>query len=108
MPKYLYLYRGPQPDMSSVTPEMGQAVMDEWNAWFGTVGEAMKDGGTPLMPGGNVGANSSGAAPVDANGYSIVEAADMAAAKAMLKGHPHLKIPGNSVDVLEMMPIPGM
>lgn len=107
MPSFMFLYRGPQPDMAAMTPEIGKAVMDEWNAWFGTVGEAMKDGGTPLMPGGNVGSGS-GEKPVDANGYSVVEAADLAAAKALLNGHPHLKDPKNSVDVLELMPVPGM
>ncbi len=108
MPKFMLLYRGPQPDMAAMTPEMGAAVMEEWNRWFGKVGEAMKDGGTPLMPGGNVSPSGAGEQPVDANGYSVIEAADLAAAKALLDGHPHLKDPKNSVDVLEMLPIPGM
>jgi hypothetical protein len=107
MPKFMLLYRGPMPDMANVDPAMGKAVMDEWNAWFGKIGKAMQDGGTPLMPGGNVSGNGAGAKPADVNGYSIIEAKDLAAAKAMLKGHPHLKDPKNSVDVLEMTPIPG-
>lgn len=108
MPSYMLLYRGPMADMSNTTPEMGMAVMEEWNAWFGKVGSAMKDGGTPLIPGGNVAGAGSGAAPADVNGYSIVEADNLDAAKALLDGHPHLKDPKNSVDVLEFMPLPGM
>lgn len=109
MPSYMLLYRGPMPDMSNTTPEMGKAVMDQWNAWFGKVGSAMKEGGTPLMPGGNVpGAGGKGEPPADVNGYSIIEADNLDAAKALLDGHPHLTDPKNSVDVLEFMPLPSM
>lgn len=71
------------------------------------IGAALHDGGTPLLPGGNVSPDGAGEQPADVNGYSIVEAADLAAAKALLDGHPHLADPRNSVDVLEMMPLPG-
>ena len=108
MPQYMLLYRGPPADMSNMDPEMGKAIMDEWTAWFGKVGGAMKDGGTPLTPGTNVSGNGDGGKPANVNGYSIVEAKSMAAAKALLKGHPHLKNKKNSVDVLEMTPIPAM
>lgn len=107
MPKFMFLYRGPQPDMSAMTPEIGAAVMEQWNAWMSRIGAALTDGGTPLVPGGNVSPAGSGEQPADVNGYSIVEAADLAAAKALLDGHPHLADPRNSVDVLEMMPLPG-
>jgi hypothetical protein len=106
MPQYMLLYRGPPADMSNMDPAMGKAVMDEWNAWFGKVGGAMKDGGAPLMPGGNVSGKGDGGKSADVNGYSIVEAKDVAAAKALLKGHPHLNDAKNSVDVLEITPIP--
>jgi hypothetical protein len=107
MAKYMFLYRGPMPDMNAMTPEMGAAVMEQWNAWMGRIGNALQDGGTPLMPGGNVSGNSAGEKPADVNGYSIVEAKDLEAAKALLDGHPHLADPKNSVDVLELLPIPG-
>ena len=107
MAKFMFLYRGPLPDMNAMTPEIGAAVMEQWNAWMGRIGDALKDGGTPLMPGGNVSPSGEGEQPVDANGYSIVEAADLAAAKALLDGHPHLADAKNSVDVLELMPLPG-
>lgn len=29
MPKFMFLYRGPQPDMSAMTPEIGAAVMEQ-------------------------------------------------------------------------------
>ena len=102
MPQYMLLYRGPQPDMSAMTPEIGKAVMDQWNAWFGKVGSAMKDGGSPVVPHAHVG---KAGATVDVNGYSIVEASDLSAAKALLSGHPHLADPAHSLDILEITPI---
>ena len=59
------------------------------------------------MPGGDVSPSGTGEKPADVNGYSIVEAADLDAAKALLNGHPHLADAKNSVDVLELTPLPG-
>jgi hypothetical protein len=36
-------------------------------------------------------------------GYSIVQADDMEAAKAMVKDHPHFMLPKASIEVLEIM-----
>jgi hypothetical protein len=38
-------------------------------------------------------------------GYTIVQAKDMDAAKAMLTDHPHLMMPKASIEVLEIMPM---
>lgn len=104
MPNFMLLYRGPAMDMSSVTPEQSKAVMDMWMAWFGKVGGAIKDGGNPFAPGTNVTAKGGGKTS-DVNGYSIVEAADLNAAKAMLAGHPHFMDARNSIDVMEIVPM---
>jgi hypothetical protein len=42
-------------------------------------------------------------------GYSIVQAeTHEAAAKLFGKDHPHLHMPGAWVEILEIMPLPGM
>ena len=41
MPKFMFLYRGPLPDMSAMTPEIGAAVMEQWNGWMGRIGGAL-------------------------------------------------------------------
>ncbi|MGH9120477.1 MAG: hypothetical protein ACRDYC_00795, partial [Acidimicrobiales bacterium] len=40
-------------------------------------------------------------------GYAILQAENAEAAQSLLDGHPHLAI-GGSIDVQEMIPIPGM
>ena len=42
-------------------------------------------------------------------GYSIVQADNAeAATKLFGKDHPHLQIPGGWIEVIEIMPVPGM
>jgi len=38
-------------------------------------------------------------------GYTIVQAEDMDAVKAIVKGHPHFMLPKSSIEVLEIMPM---
>ena len=107
MPKFMFLYRGPLPDMSAMTPEIGAAVMEQWNGWMGRIGAALIDGGTPLIPGGNVAPSGTGEKPADVNGYSIVEAADLERPRRCSTAIRISPTPKNSVDVLELMPLPG-
>ena len=43
----------------------------------------------------------------EVSGYSIMQADSAAALDAVLEGHPHLHMPGASIEVLEMLPTPG-
>ena len=102
MTKYIYVYHGgTAPD----SPEESQKVMAEWMAWFGEMGDAVVDGGSPLgmsktVSAGGV-ADDGGANP--ASGYTIVNANDMDAAVAMAKGCPMVKSGNGSVEVAECM-----
>ena len=43
------------------------------------------------------------------SGYSIIEVADLDAALALAKDHPHLNMPGGcEIEVHEVLPVPGM
>jgi hypothetical protein len=53
-----------------------------------------------------VGPGSSDAGEI--SGYSIMQAGSAGALGAVLDGHPHLSMPGSSIDVLEMLSMPGM
>ncbi len=108
MPSYLLLYRGPSGDAMSAPPDQQKAVMDAWNAYFGKHGSAIRDGGNPTMPGTNVKAGDDAGTAADITGYSIVEAADIPGARAMLKDHLHLIDSRNSIDVLEIVKLPTM
>ena len=102
--KFMFIYRA---DMAAAA-EMGanmsqedvQKMNEAWMAWGGKVGAALLDFGNPTMP-------TDFAADKTVGGYSIVEAADAAAAKALTEGHPHIAM-GGSIDIYEITPTPGM
>lgn len=99
MGTYVLIYIGGSEPASE---EEGKAVMDAWIAWFGTLGDAVIDGGNPFGPAVTV---SSDGTVTDggssrAGGYSILRAADLAAAAALAQGCPHLAA-GGTVEVYE-------
>jgi hypothetical protein len=108
MPKFMLLYKGQATDMSKMTEEQQKAVMDKWGAWMGKVGTALADIGAPLGQATSVVDNGSAGTPAAVSGYSIVEADNLEAAKALTNGHPFLSDnDGNyAIDIYEMMPVP--
>lgn len=99
MPKYVFAYHGGK---MPETPEEGQAEMQKWHAWFGSMGAAVVDGGNPVGPSKTVSAagvaDDGGSNPL--SGYSIVEAASIDAAVELAKGCPICANEG-SVEVAE-------
>ena len=109
MAKFMILYRAPmsaREQMAGATPEQMKAGMDAWMTWAGKAGDAVVDLGTPLAPSTHVGAAAAGGA--DVCGYSILQAASAQDITNILDGHPHLHMPGSSIDVLEQLSMPGM
>lgn len=51
---------------------------------------------------------SSAPCPNDLGGYSILQAESKEALAQTLEGHPHFMLLDGSIEVIEMMPIPGM
>lgn len=102
MPTYLFTYHGGK---SPDSPEEGEKIMAAWGAWFGQIGAALKDPGAPVGPSqivsGKGVATDGGANPV--TGYTLVEAADMAAALAHAKGCPMVVSGNGSVEVAEVV-----
>ena len=111
MTKYLLLYRSTvsaQDQMAAATPEEAQAGMDAWMAWAGEAGEAIVDLGMPLGGGRHLDGSQATPSDTDAAGYSILQADSLDAAVKLLEQHPHLMMPGNSLDVLPILAMPGM
>ena len=92
MAKYVVIYSGGMG--MTAEPEEQQRIMDEWGAWYGKMGSAIKDGGNPL--GASKSFSGVGAAAADgpgvvpATGYTIIEADSLDAAAAACADHPHL------------------
>jgi hypothetical protein len=103
MAKYLLAYSGgSMPD----SPAEQQAAMQKWMAWFGELGTAVVDGGSPLAPSATIrpgGAVSSGAS-MGLSGYSIVEAGDSEEATKMALGCPLINA-GGTIEVYESLPM---
>jgi hypothetical protein len=107
---YLVTYHSPasaMKKMQTASKEEMAAGMAEWMKWANKCGDQLIDMGAPLMGGINLKA-ASDAAPSKrkVTGYSILQAASMAGAKKLLKGHPHLVwSKGCEIEVHEAMPM---
>jgi hypothetical protein len=67
------------------------------------------DGGAPLGKTKRVDANGASNAKNQMGGYSVVQAETHDAATKMFgKEHPHLQVPGAWIEIVEIMPLPGM
>ena len=111
MTKYLFIYHAPMTpaDAAPPTPEQMEAVMGQWNAWAGKVGDRMVDFGTPLAGGVQVTPEGTAPSTREVVGYTLVEADSMDDALALAQDHPHLNMPGGcTIEVHEAQPVPGM
>ena len=82
--------------------------MKAWMDWGQTHAAAIVDQGSPL--GKTKRASPDGIADIKnaMTGYVIVKAESHAAAAKMFENHPHFTIfPGDSVEIMECLPIPG-
>ncbi len=100
MPNYLLTFHGdiaPMPD----DPAQAEAQMQQWGAWYGSMGEAVVDGGAPFSHSAAIGPDGSDtAAPASITGYTVVKADDIEGAKALAQGCPVLQY-GHSVQISE-------
>ena len=104
MAKYLITYSGgATPD--NTTQEQREALMQAWMDWFGGLGEAVVEMGSPtgaskvVAPGGVV---SDGAPGITA--YSVISADSLEAAAEACRQHPHLDA-GGTITIHEMFDI---
>jgi hypothetical protein len=113
MKKFLVLYKASteafQQMMKNVTPEQQKAGMDAWMKWSKQAASSIVDMGGPLGKSLKV-AKGGVASPVvnDLGGYSIMQAESKEALAASMKDHPHFLMPESSIEIVELMPIPGM
>jgi hypothetical protein len=107
MSKFLLLYRGPATPMDSFTPEEGAVQAKAWEDWMGRVGSALVDGGAPFGARTALADDGTTHETTDQNGYSIVEAANIKAARALLSNHPFLTEGKGrfAVEVFELVPM---
>jgi YCII-related domain len=98
MQTFIFIYRNPT--RYAPTPETSAAM----KAWFDEMGERLAELGKPVVASDTVGNCSPGT--TELNGYSIVQAEDLAEALAIAKECPHLTRNGG-IEVGELGEVPG-
>jgi hypothetical protein len=95
--------------MKNATPDQQKKGMEAWMKWMGDHKASLVDGGAPLGKSKRVNAKGTSDTKNDVGGYSIVQAESAEAATKMFgRDHPHFQMPGAWIDVVEIMPVPGM
>lgn len=111
MKKYLVLYRSTvsgADQIANATPEQAKAGMEAWMAWAQRAGSGIVDLGHPVGHPHYFSGPPSSSASHHIGGFSILQAEDEGALRILLVGHPHLQVPGASIEALEVLSIPGM
>ncbi len=99
MANYVLVFKGggmPQTDAERA------AVLAAWGNWYGSLGQAVVDGGNPFGPSASVAADGSvsDGARSGLTGYTILKADSLSAASEMARGCPILASGGN-IEVYE-------
>ncbi len=80
---------------------------DAWMAWGEKYKDAIVENGGPLGKTKRTGPDGVRDISNALTGYVVVKADSHEAAASMFEGHPHFSIfPGDSVEIMEIMPIP--
>ena len=93
------------------SPEQLAAGMAAWQAWHEKAVAALWSiSGPPLQDKSTTvtAADSGKPGKTAITGYSILQAASVEDAVALMNGHPHFHMPGASIEILECVKIPGM
>lgn len=108
MTRFIYLYKGPATPMEDFTPEQGAQQLAAWGQWMGNVGPALVDPGSPFGAGTAVSDDGSSPTHSDLNGYTVVEADSLDAARSLVHKHPFLAEGKGrfSVEIFELLPMP--
>ena len=89
--------------------EREKAGMKEWMAWATENQKSMVDGGGPLGKTKRINAKGVSDTKNQMGAYTIVKAESHQAAAELFLNHPHFMIfPGDSVEIMECLPIPKM
>jgi len=113
MKTFLALYMGSaSPQERAAAPPLSKeaeaAGMKAWGDWMAKNAAAVVEGGGPLGKTKKV--SKSGVSDISnaVAAYVVVQAETHEAAARMFEGHPHFSIfPGDSVEIMEQLPIPG-
>ncbi|MCX6728652.1 MAG: hypothetical protein NTV39_02705 [Candidatus Saccharibacteria bacterium] len=112
MSKYMILHNAPEPSgefMAHSSPEDMKRGMDDWMRWKDEAEKTVKfEFGMPLQAVARIYTDKVTDSDNPAGGYSMIEADSKQQVIDVLRNHPHLGRMGTSIDVLEIIPMPGI
>jgi hypothetical protein len=111
MKTFLALYMGTgdatAPSPADMSPEAIGKGMAAWGAWMDDHAKDIVVTGGPLGKTKKTSRNGISDIRNAVSGFVVVQAESQEAAAKMFEGHPHFSIfPGDSVEVMEQLPIP--
>ncbi len=94
-------------EKANVPDDVSERFMKAWGEWHAAHAEAIVESGTPLGPNRHVTNDRTEEVANQLVAWMVVEAESAGDAAAMFTRHPHvLLMPGNAVDVMELLPVP--
>jgi hypothetical protein len=87
--------------------QKSQVRSGKWEMWMKKNMASFADPGGPAGKTKQVAASGATDIKNDIGGYSIVQAESHEAAAALFADNPHFTMPGATVEVMEIMPMPG-
>ena len=112
MKKFMVLYMAPisaMDQMMRATPEQMKAGMAEWQKWGDKNKKAIVDMGAPLGKTKRVTPKGAMDARNELGGYTIMQGNSADEVAKMFVGHPHFQMsPDAKIEIVEIMPMPGM
>jgi hypothetical protein len=109
MKQFLAIYTGsPGMTPASMSEEAIQQGMAAWGKWMMDHADSVVVEGGPLGKTKSVGKGGVSDIRNSLTGYTVIRAESHEEAAKLFEGHPHFTIfPGEAVEVMEIMPIPG-
>ena len=111
MTKFLAVYTGTAPAEGQAQPLTEDRIaegMAAWGKWMSRNAARIVDAGGPLGETKRVSPEGVAGTHNNLSGYVVIEAQSHAEAASLFEGHPHFSIfPGDAVEIMECLPIPG-
>ncbi len=112
MKKFIALYMGSPDQVGQPMPQLDEATvakgMAAWGKWMQDHASIVVDQGGPLGRTKRTGKDGVSDMRNAVGGYTVFTAESHEAAARLFEDHPHFMIfPGDHVEIMEIMPIPG-
>ena len=111
MKKFLVIYGSTvsaREQMMKASPAQAKAGMDAWMAWSQKAGKAIVDPGAPVGNAAKLSNGKTTETKSEVGGFSIFQSESRDALAALLADHPHFKMPDATIEVHELLSLPGM